>query len=64
MGPAKVHGSAMRTLPLILLATGGPLNAATGGSTPVPEPSNLVLFAMGLAGVAIGRRFARSKNRK
>jgi hypothetical protein len=47
-------------LPLALLA----LIAApawAGGGTAVPESSNLTLFALGLAGVLIGRRASRSR---
>jgi hypothetical protein len=35
----------------------GPAHAA--GSTVLPEPGTLTLLSMGLAGVLIGRRFAR-----
>ena len=47
-------------LPLALLT----LIAApawAGGGTAVPEGSNLTLFALGLAGVLIGRRASRSR---
>ncbi len=36
-----------------------PLHAAD--STPVPEPSNMALFGLGLAGLVIGRHMARHK---
>lgn len=31
-------------------------------STPVPEPTDLALFAMGVVGLIIGRRVARKKD--
>ncbi|EIZ78903.1 hypothetical protein WSK_2446 [Novosphingobium sp. Rr 2-17] len=34
---------------------------ATGGGVPLPEPSSLFLLGMGVAGVALGRRFSRKK---
>lgn len=41
----------------------GLLAAATpgwaGGSTPIPEPTDVTLLAMGLAGLIIGRRAAK-----
>ena len=33
--------------------------AWAGGSTPIPEPTDLTLLAMGLAGLIIGRRAAK-----
>ena len=36
--------------------------AASGGAT-VPEPSDLALFALGLAGVIIGRQSVKRRNR-
>jgi hypothetical protein len=35
--------------------------AWAGGGTAVPEGSNLTLFALGLAGMLIGRRASRSR---
>ena len=43
------------SLSLVLLAA--PANAAAG-SAQVPEGSSLTLFALGLAGLILGRRFA------
>lgn len=34
----------------------------TTGSIAVPEPSDIALFAIGLAGLIIGRRVARRKD--
>ena len=33
--------------------------ALAGGATTVPDPSDITLFAIGLAGVIVGRRFAK-----
>lgn len=46
-------------LPVLLLASAAP--AAANGGTPVPEPSNLALFALGVIGVIVGRRGARGR---
>ncbi|PEQ11916.1 hypothetical protein B2G71_14105 [Novosphingobium sp. PC22D] len=35
--------------------------AFAGGSFPLPEPSSLVLFGLGAAGLALGRRLATKK---
>ncbi len=51
-------------LSILTLAIAEPLQAAQVAVAQVPEPSNLALFAMGLAGVIIGRRAARSRNRR
>lgn len=45
----------MRALPFALLVIAAPAEAA---GTPLPEPSNLALFGLGLAGLVIGRRMA------
>jgi len=47
-------------LPLALVALLA-TPAWAGGGTAVPEGSNLTLFALGLAGVLIGRRASRSR---
>jgi hypothetical protein len=44
---------------LLITAAASPAHAWAG--VQIPEPSNLALFALGLAGVAIGRRFARAR---
>lgn len=35
---------------------------AQSASTPVPEPTDLALFALGVAGLLIGRHAARKKD--
>ena len=49
----------MRALPFVLLFLAAPAHAAEG--TPLPEPSNLALFGLGLAGLVIGRRMAAKR---
>ena len=53
----------MGTAALRLAIAIGVLAAATpawaGGSTPIPEPTDITLLAMGLAGLIIGRRAAK-----
>jgi hypothetical protein len=49
----------MRAIPFMLLFLAAPVNA--GGATPLPEPSNLALFGLGLAGLVIGRRMAAKR---
>lgn len=51
----------MRSLPplLILLMAAAPAHAWAG--IQIPEPSNLALFALGLIGVAVGRRLSRHR---
>lgn len=44
---------------LVLLAA--PANAAAAAGTQVPEGNSLTLFALGLAGLILGRRFATRK---
>ncbi|MFT4027527.1 MAG: PEP-CTERM sorting domain-containing protein [Novosphingobium sp.] len=43
---------------LVALSTATP---ALANSSAVPEPSTLVLFGMGVAGVIIGRQHGRSR---
>ena len=38
--------------------------ALAGGATTVPDPSDITLFAISLAGVIVGRRFAKRPPRK
>ncbi len=49
----------MRAIPPVLLLLAAPAHAA--GGTPLPEPSNLALFGLGLAGLVIGRRMAAKR---
>ena len=46
---------------LFALTAGHALAQASGG-TAIPEPTDGVLFAIGLAGLIIGRRVARRKD--
>jgi hypothetical protein len=52
--PLSTARSAIACALLAVLAT--PALAGTGSAISVPEPTDLLLFAMGVAGVAIGRR--------
>ncbi len=45
---------------LALVPAGAAL--AQGGDTPVPEPSNIVLFAIGVLGLILGRRNGRRRD--
>lgn len=45
------------TFAIGILAASTP--AWAGGSTPIPEPTDITLLAMGLAGLIIGRRAAK-----
>jgi len=57
-------GCAMLTRILLILALSLVIvnaPAAAAGSAQVPEGSSMTLFALGLAGVMIGRRFARRR---
>jgi hypothetical protein len=49
----------MRAIPSLLLFLAAP--ASAGGATPLPEPSNLALFGLGVAGLVIGRRMAAKR---
>lgn len=40
-----------------------PAAHAASGSVPLPEPSALLLLALGVAGVAIGRQFSSKRPR-
>jgi hypothetical protein len=51
---------------LMKILVGGALLAAStaayaAGSTVIPEPTDLVLFSMGVLGLVIGRRVARKR---
>ena len=51
----------MRSLPIFFVFIAGSSPAHAWAGVQIPEPSNLLLFALGLAGVAIGRRFSRAR---
>lgn len=55
----KAESEAMRAIPSLLLFLAAP--ASAGGATPLPEPSNLALFGLGVAGLVIGRRMAAKR---
>ena len=46
----------------VFFTTAGPALAQASGGTAIPEPSDATLFAIGLAGLIIGRRVARRKD--
>ncbi len=52
-------GKAAFQLSIALIALTASSPAWAGGSTPIPEPTDLTLLAMGLAGLIIGRRAAK-----
>lgn len=54
----------MRVAAFSLFAIAGASPAYAWAGVQIPEPSNMALFAMGLAGVAIGRRFSRARQRR
>ncbi|MDB5736974.1 MAG: hypothetical protein JWO65_642 [Sphingomonas bacterium] len=52
------------TAPLFALLAATPALAVSGSAISVPEPTDALLFVMGVAGVAIGRRMhARAARR-
>ncbi|WP_298192384.1 hypothetical protein [Novosphingobium sp.] len=54
----------LRYLPIALVAivtTAGTAFAQANGGTAIPEPTDGALFAIGLAGLIIGRHVARRK---
>ena len=51
---------AVRFLPIMLLAAASPAIAQAG--TPIPEASHLTLFALGVAGVLLGRKLAQKRS--
>lgn len=51
----------VKRLPLSLLALLAPTPVWAGEAAAVPEGSNLTLFALGVAGVLIGRSASRRK---
>ena len=61
--PSLVQWASMGKAAFQLSVALGALVAASpawaAGSTPIPEPTDLTLLAMGLAGLIIGRRAAK-----
>lgn len=54
----------LRFIPFVLVAfvtTAGTALAQASGGVAIPEPTDGALFAIGLAGLIIGRRVARRK---
>jgi uncharacterized membrane protein AbrB (regulator of aidB expression) len=54
----------LRSVPiaLLLVLTSATAALAQTAGTAIPEPTDLTLFAIGLAGLIIGRRVARRKD--
>lgn len=55
----------LRFIPIALVAfvtTAGTAFAQASGGTAIPEPTDGALFAIGLAGLIIGRRVAKRKD--
>ena len=55
---------AIVALALVLIAAPASAAAQAAASTQVPEGNSVTLFALGLAGVLLGRRLAMRRNRK
>ncbi|MXP45905.1 PEP-CTERM sorting domain-containing protein [Altererythrobacter luteolus] len=51
----------MRTCIFLLAGAVIASPAHAGGGTPIPEPSNMALFGLGLTGLIVGRMIARRK---
>lgn len=53
------HGMQRLLVLTLLVFVAAP--ASAGGGTPIPEPSHLALFALGVIGVILGRAGARKR---
>lgn len=47
---------------VVFFTTAGTALAQASGGTAIPEPTDATLFAIGLAGLIIGRRVAKRKD--
>ena len=59
---SKAPSSVLRSSVAILLTSAWAVPAAAQAGTAIPEPSNLALFGIGLAGLVIGRQVAKRRS--
>ena len=57
----SAHVRRMRTCIFLLAGAVIAAPAHAAGGTPIPEPSNMALFGLGLTGLIVGRMIARRK---